>query len=416
MAGHDGFPDQPPQKKNLARLVDAASNQVVADSTPPRNDIAQPLTWDLSSHAGKQGYLEIIDGDNGRAYAWLAVGRFNPPVVPLPTITPSQVDKRQLAAAELAGALRLSTLAPGLARLLDDQNADSDARAASAKALAHINPEANLRACGKIIPDSEEPLKLREKIAAILGDLNLPAAREILLESLRTAPTSLETQLGLALAGNNPGAEALLQAVADGKASARLLQDRNIKDRLSAAKPANLSERLEKLTANLSPANAERQKLIDERRAAFNSASASAAQGAQVFKQYCAICHSIDGQGVVIGPQLDGVGGRGADRLLEDILDPNRNVDRAFRNTLLVLRNGDVQSGLFRREEGEMLVLAEPTGKEVSVPKKDAQERRESETSLMPDNFSDVIKPEELNNLIAYLLSKGSKSGAGGQH
>ena len=65
---------------------------------------------------------------------------------------------------------------------------------------------------------------------------------------------------------------------------------------------------------------------------------------------------------------------------------------------------------LFRREEGEMLVLADSTGKEKSVSKNQVQERRESETSLMPDNFSEVIPLEDFNHLIAYLLSKGSKA------
>jgi putative heme-binding domain-containing protein len=97
---------------------------------------------------------------------------------------------------------------------------------------------------------------------------------------------------------------------------------------------------------------------------------------------------------------------------LEDILDPNRNVDRAFRTTLLILKDGDVQSGLFRREEGEMLVLAESTGKEISVAKKDVRERRESETSLMPDNISDVISPADFNNLLGFLLAHGSKPAA----
>src|SRR5205814_7507156 len=158
-----------------------------------------------------------------------------------------------------------------------------------------------------------------------------------------------------------------------------------------------LSERLEKLTANLPRASEERQKLIDERRAALNPAEASPSQGAQVFKQFCAACHSLEGQGALIGPQLDGVGGRGADRLIEDILDPNRNVDRAFRTTLLVLKDGDVQTGLFRREEGEMLVLADAAGKELSVPKSNLKERRESETSLMPDNLAEIISTDDFN-------------------
>ena len=57
-----------------------------------------------------------------------------------------------------------------------------------------------------------------------------------------------------------------------------------------------------------------------------------------------------------IGPQLDGIGIRGLDRLLEDTLDPNRNVDQAFRATTLVLKNGQILSGLVLREEGAIVV------------------------------------------------------------
>ena len=34
-----------------------------------------------------------------------------------------------------------------------------------------------------------------------------------------------------------------------------------------------------------------------------------------------------------IAPHLDGIGNRGLERLLEDVLDPNRNVDQLFRAT-----------------------------------------------------------------------------------
>jgi len=97
------------------------------------------------------------------------------------------------------------------------------------------------------------------------------------------------------------------------------------------------------------------------------------------------------------------------ERLCEDILDPNRNVDRAFRSTLLVLNDGDVVSGLYRRDEGELLVLAESTGKELTVPKKNVNSRRESDTSLMPENFGEILTPQDFNDLMAFLLSKTGK-------
>ena len=42
----------------------------------------------------------------------------------------------------------------------------------------------------------------------------------------------------------------------------------------------------------------------------------------------------------------------------------NRNVDQAFRTTILTLNNGQSLTGLLLKEEGEVLVLADQQGKE----------------------------------------------------
>jgi putative heme-binding domain-containing protein len=121
------------------------------------------------------------------------------------------------------------------------------------------------------------------------------------------------------------------------------------------------------------------------------------------------VCHQVGGQGGLVGPQLDGIGARGVERLCEDILDPNRAVDHAFRTTLLVLKDNDIVSGLFRREEGQTVVLADSTGKEIRVQKNQVAERKESDTSLMPDNFGELLTTEDFNDLLAYLLSNSAK-------
>ena len=86
-------------------------------------------------------------------------------------------------------------------------------------------------------------------------------------------------------------------------------------------------------------------------------------------------------QGRRVGPQLDGIGSRGLDRLLEDVLDPNRNVDQSFRVTNLALQSGQVVSGLLLREEGEVLIVADSQGKEVRVPKASVEERSTAQLS-----------------------------------
>jgi putative heme-binding domain-containing protein len=179
-----------------------------------------------------------------------------------------------------------------------------------------------------------------------------------------------------------------------------------LKNRFQASRPANWEERFRKLVEHLPPADEARDKLILERRTGFNGERTSLEEGLKSYVQYCAPCHQLDGVGAIVGPQLTGIGDRGVDRLCEDILDPNRNVDHAFRQTMITMKDGESLAGLFRREEGELLVLADSAGKEVTVKKADVGEKRELDASLMPDNFGEVISPGDFNNLLAYLLSK----------
>ena len=114
----------------------------------------------------------------------------------------------------------------------------------------------------------------------------------------------------------------------------------------------------------------------------------------------------MGGKGAKIGPQLDGVGVRGLDRLLEDMLDPNRNVDQAFRSSTLALKNGQIVNGLVLREEGEVVVLADAQGKEVRIPKHTIEERTVSSLSPMPANLVDQIPETDFYHLLAYLLAQ----------
>src|SRR5205814_6945904 len=68
LAGHDGFPGKPINKKNLVRLCLASDHSVLAQTPPPRKDVAQEIRWDLSKHEGKKGYIELIDADDAGAY------------------------------------------------------------------------------------------------------------------------------------------------------------------------------------------------------------------------------------------------------------------------------------------------------------------------------------------------------------
>ena len=216
----------------------------------------------------------------------------------------------------------------------------------------------------------------------------------------------MQTTIAAGLAGTREGARALLDAVAAGKASARLLQDRAVELRLVVTEIPGVKERIDALRSGLPPADVRLNQLLEARRTGYAASGHDPAAGAKAFETHCAACHQIGGKGAKVGPQLDGVGVRGLERLLEDILDPNRNVDQAFRTTQLALKDGQLVSGLLLREEGAVLVLADAQGKEIRVPAESVEERKVSNASPMPANLAEGIAEPEFYQLLTYLLEQ----------
>jgi putative heme-binding domain-containing protein len=312
------------------------------------------------------------------------------------------------AGAEVAGSARVKSAEPQLKEIAADRKAGDGPRGAALAALVTLDAS-NVALAGALLGDASEANSARAKAAVLLGSLNSPAARGELLKALPTAPAVVASAIANALAGNAPGADELLKAVEAGKASPRLLQERDVAIRLDQAKPPNLGARVKKLTAGLPAADQRIADLMKQRSVSFSSAKTDVALGAKVYEKNCATCHQLNGKGTKVGPQLDGVGARGLDRLLEDVLDPNRNVDPAFRATRITLKDGRDLSGLVLREEGEVVVLADNQGKEIRVEKKTIEERTISPLSPMPANWSDVIPEAEFHHLMAFLLSQRGK-------
>ena len=166
------------------------------------------------------------------------------------------------------------------------------------------------------------------------------------------------------------------------------------------------ASRYNELTENLQPFSEEIQTLIDQRIKNFDPDKASVETGAQVFQQNCAICHQIEGQGGNIGPQLKGIGNWGIQALSEKILDPNRNISKAFINYRVELKDGKIRQGLFRRDEGKVRVFADAAGQEFTIPISEIKNQTAVPYTLMPDNFSVVITEENYNHLMKYLLNQ----------
>lgn len=312
-------------------------------------------------------------------------------------------------AVTLAQTLRAASLFEPLSKLAQRADRQEQLRGSAIEALIAINPEKAAPLAVSIFTADATPGGLRVRTAQALAGSNQPAARTALLTTLQTAPASLATGIAAALAGNPAGAEALLQAVKDGKASARLLQDKAVSTKLLAQDGGKLRGRIEELTRGLPSADARIDALIKNRATAYTKTQPDLARGKKIFTQHCAACHQVAGEGQKVGPQLDGIGNRGPDRLCEDILDSNRNVDAAFRATIITTVDGRTLTGLLLRQEGKVLVLADAMGKEVRIEEKDIEKRVTSPLSPMPANFDSAIPEADFPHLIGFLLQLRAK-------
>jgi putative heme-binding domain-containing protein len=400
LAGHAGYPDKPAHKRNVVRLRDAATDEVLREAFPPRNDIAQPVVWDTSDLAGRQVVVEVVDSDRGDAYAWLAFGRFS--VDPL---NPSAADTERQAAASLIKGYRLADLIDPLGLLITELPATTPTLLSAAEAINSFAPDARLDAASLILAMPVASAEQRSAAGRLLVDRQADAAGELLTDLLRVATSEQQREIATRLAADPLGCKLLAIVVERGVCSPQLLTEPAVRTRVDGLRDAALRDQIEALAATAPEVDDALARLIDDRRQEYREHPGDVSAGLAIFRKNCVACHQVAGEGAKVGPQLDGIGNRGLDRVAEDILDPNRNVDVAFRTTTFVTDDGRVLSGLVTSETEDAVVCVDQQGKEFVIATASIDERKASALSLMPANFHETLPPDEIRSLLAYLLS-----------
>jgi putative heme-binding domain-containing protein len=261
-----------------------------------------------------------------------------------------------------------------------------------------------------ILANPSESLTLRRAAAFALSTVNSDDGRSLLVARLATAHYRLATDIAAALSRTRQGTEMLLDTITEGKASPQLLREPAVQRGMEAVAVAGLAKRVAELTKNLSPQSELTAQLIADRRAAFRAAQPNAERGQEVFTKHCAVCHQMADEGKKFGPDLDGIGVRGLDRLLEDLLDPSRNVDPAFRTTIVITDRGLTRTGLAVRDDGQVLLLVDAEGKEHRISHNEIDERAVSPLSPMPNAVEKALDADDFNHLLRFLLDASAAS------
>jgi putative heme-binding domain-containing protein len=132
-----------------------------------------------------------------------------------------------------------------------------------------------------------------------------------------------------------------------------------------------------------------------------------AKQGREVFfskKAGCANCHTINGEGGRVGPDLTKIGGsRSGIDLLEAIIFPSASFAREFRPYVIATEDGKSVTGIVSRQTADAIHLRTADLAEIRIPRAAIEEMKESNTSIMPKGLDTTLSSTELRNLLAYL-------------
>ena len=125
----------------------------------------------------------------------------------------------------------------------------------------------------------------------------------------------------------------------------------------------------------------------------------------------CIICHRLNGEGGGIGPDISGAGNRYTVRdLLENIIEPSLVISDQYGTEQIDLQDGTTLVGRAVGEDsGDLLLMSNPfmPDEKTRVKLTEIKARKPYNVSMMPPGLINSLNPEELQDLLAYVLSGG---------
>lgn len=222
------------------------------------------------------------------------------------------------------------------------------------------------------------------------------------------ALTVAEKQAAIAtLASRKEYALPLLQAV-EKKIVARADVSAYIARQLDAMGDRKVSERLRQVWGAVRDSAPEKQKQLAYYKALLTPVfmkNANPSDGRLVFSKTCMQCHKLFGEGNSIGPDLTGYNRAEIDYFLVKIVDPNAQVAKDYKMSIVTTGDGRVLTGIVVERSANRLILQTATGR-ISLAKENVETIEDSEKSIMPEGQLDVLTKKQVRDLIAYLTGK----------
>ncbi len=127
-------------------------------------------------------------------------------------------------------------------------------------------------------------------------------------------------------------------------------------------------------------------------------------RGRDLFVKHCSVCHKHNGVGHEIGPNLATIRSRGAETILVNVVDPNREVNPQYLNYVLLTEDGRAMTGMISSETASSVTLRRAESASDTILRIDIEELKSTGLSIMPEGLEKSIDVQAMADIIAYLM------------
>lgn len=271
-------------------------------------------------------------------------------------------------------------------------------REAAVALLAHDDFASASTALKTLLGAAGEPA-LQAAAIRTLGTFTRAEVATVLLEPWAGyTPATREAALAVLLA-RRERVDALLAAIEQKTVPASQLTAARRTQLLGHADPA-IKARAARLLGEATSAT--RAEAIARYRSSL-SLTGDAKAGAAIFDTLCAACHRHAGRGTDIGPNLETVRGWDREKLLLNILDPNREVAPNYISYKVELKDGTSLYAMIADENATSVTLKRPGAPDETILRPNITRLTSSTQSLMPEGLEAAIAPQAMADLLAFI-------------
>ena len=280
-----------------------------------------------------------------------------------------------------------------------EDNAAEAARLQAIQLLGLSSFEETRSALGSLLSLSQ-PQAVQLAAIITLGRFKSPEVGSELIKGWSSFAPRLRNEALTVLLARPERAAILLTAVAAGQIRSSDLSSTQIQF-LRTHRDEKLREQAIKV---LKSSHTEREEIVKALLAALNL-SPNASRGKAIYRERCSGCHRLGREGNAVGPDLATVKTSGKEKMLVNIVDPNREVQPAYQSYLIETKADESLIGIIASETATSVTLRGAFARETVVPRSTIKNMRSLRQSMMPEGLEAGLGPQAMADLLEYIVT-----------